>query len=172
MARPQKKAPVAPIKTVENSEQHESLCNHCGKCCYQKIIVGRTVYITPFPCHYLDTHTNMCTVYDRRHELNPACLSIETGMKHSAFPLDCGYVKESAPKNYKPAREDYDWEAEWDEIDEIAEDLEVPPEIADVIRARGPNARPMYDEAFERIQATPTLIDLIKAKKDPLRDKP
>ncbi len=164
MARAKRIEPT-PSPTPVNSEQHESLCNHCGKCCYQKIIVGRTVYLTPFPCTFLDTHTNMCTVYDRRHELNPDCLSIETGMKHSAFPSDCGYVVEMAPKKYKPARDDFDWEGEWEDIDEIADDLGVSTEIRGLIRTRGPKARPMYDEAFERIQATPSLVDLARAKK-------
>src|SRR5207249_782624 len=101
-------SPPAPID-AEKSAHLESLCSHCGKCCYKKIIVGRTVYISPFPCEFLDTQTNMCTVYDRRHEMNPDCLSMETGFKHSAFPTDCTYVPEMAPKNYKPAREDYNW---------------------------------------------------------------
>jgi Fe-S-cluster containining protein len=145
----------------------ESLCNHCGKCCYKKIIVGRTVYITPFPCEYLDTQTNLCTIYERRHELNPECLSIETGMKHNAFPTDCPYVPVAAPKNYKPAREDYDWAAEWDEFDAIADDLDVEPHTRRVVHERGPLARPMHAEAFERIQAgqaAPVLADLVRAE--------
>ena len=158
-----KKEPTA--SEAEKAERHEALCNHCGKCCYQKIIVGRSVYLTPFPCEYLDTHSNMCTIYDRRHELNPDCLSIETGMKHSAFPQDCGYVVEGAPKKYKPAREDFDWVGEWDDFDEIADDLEVPTQIRGMIRERGPSARPMYDEAFERIQAMPSLVEMARAKK-------
>lgn len=144
------------------AEAHEELCNHCGKCCYQKIIVGRTVYLTPFPCQYLDTDTNLCTIYDRRHELNPECLSIETGMKHSAFPMDCGYVPVMAPKNYKPAREDYDWS--WEEFDELAEDLEVTDEVREKVRARGPDAKPMHVETFERIERGEiVLADLLRA---------
>ena len=54
----------------------EKLCTNCGKCCYKKLLVGRIVYITPFPCEFLDTKTNLCTIYDRRKELNPLCLSV------------------------------------------------------------------------------------------------
>ena len=165
MAKAKKASPLPPVLAGENLEQHESLCNHCGKCCYQKIIVGRSVYLTPFPCEYLDTNANMCTIYDRRHELNPECLSIETGLKHSAFPQDCGYVVYRAPKKYKPAREDFDWAAEWKDFDEIADDLEVPTQIRGLIRERGPDARPLYDEAFERIQAMPSLVEMARAKK-------
>lgn len=146
----------------------ESLCNGCAKCCYKKIIVGRTVYITPFPCEYLDTHSNLCTIYDRRHELNPECLSLEVGMKHSAFPADCPYVPEMAPKNYKPAREDYDWGAEWDDFDALADDLDVSAHTRAIVRQRGPAARPMHAEAFERIQAEgrtlPVLADMVRGK--------
>lgn len=161
-----KSKPKPSVPAAANSPQHESLCTHCGKCCYQKIIVGRTVYITPFPCEFLDTQTNMCTVYDRRHELNPDCLSIETGMKYGAFPEDCPYVPEMAPKNYKAAREDFDWVGEWRDFDEIADDLGVKAHIRGIVRARGPHARPMYDEAFERIQAAQNLADFVRAKKN------
>ena len=131
----------------------EKLCTNCGKCCYMKILVGRTVYITPFPCEYLDTATNLCTIYERRHELNPLCLAVKLAIKVNAFPADCPYVPEHAPANYRPAREDYDWAAEWDEFDELADDLEVSPETRERVRARGPHAPPMHVEAYARIRA-------------------
>jgi hypothetical protein len=134
----------------------ENLCNHCGKCCYKKIIVGRIVYITPFPCEFLNTDTNLCTIYDRRKELNPLCLSVPEGMKVSAFPKDCTYVPEHAPKNYRPAVE-HDWSSEWDGFDELADDLDVSPEMREKVRARGPDAPPMYVEA-----KVPDLIELAK----------
>ncbi|HYF49489.1 MAG TPA: hypothetical protein VEJ63_08790 [Planctomycetota bacterium] len=130
----------------------ERLCNHCGKCCYKKIIVGRTVFITPFPCEYLNTDTNLCTIYERRHELNPYCLSVPEGMKVSAFPSDCPYVPEHAPPGYRPARDDHDWGAEWHDLDNLARDLEVPEATLEKVRARGPDAPPMHVEAFARIQ--------------------
>ena len=131
---------------------HESLCTNCGKCCYKKIIVGRTVFITPFPCEYLDTRTNLCTIYDRRHELNPLCLSIEAEMKVGAFPDDCPYVDDMAPKGYRPARDYWDWSKEWHDFDALAEDLEVSDEMREIVRARGPQAVAMYVEAFARIE--------------------
>ncbi|HYG73505.1 MAG TPA: hypothetical protein VEK08_00630 [Planctomycetota bacterium] len=131
----------------------EQLCNNCGKCCYKKIIVGRTVFITPFPCEFLDTKTNLCTIYDRRHELNPLCLSIADGMKVSAFPEDCPYVEKQAPRNYRPARDNWDWKNEWSGFDDLADDLDVSAETREKVRARGPDAPPMYVEAYARIQA-------------------
>ena len=137
---------------VEASKAHEELCTNCGKCCYQKVIIGRSVFITPFPCEFLNTETNLCTIYDRRHELNPTCLTVEQGLKVSAFPSDCGYVKEKAPKNYKAAREDLDMAAEWDDYDGLADDMEVSPEMRELIRARGPHAPPMYVEVNARME--------------------
>ena len=132
---------------------HEGLCNNCGKCCYKKIIVGRAVFITPFPCEFLDTNTNLCTIYDKRHELNPHCLSVEEGMKVSAFPEDCPYVPELAPKNYSPAKDGWDWDREdWTDFDDLADDLDVPVDVREKVRARGPNSQPMYVEAYQRIQ--------------------
>ena len=144
-------------QTESNGNAHEQLCNKCGKCCYKKIIVGRTVFITPFPCEFLDTHSNQCTIYERRHELNPYCLSIEEGLKVSAFPADCPYVEAQAPPSYKPAKESWDWEQEWDGFDDLADDLEVSKEMREKIRARGPLAVPMYTEAYERIRASESL---------------
>jgi hypothetical protein len=110
------------------------------------VIVGRTVYITPFPCEFLDTAKNLCSVYDRRHELNPLCLDVASALKLHALPADCGYVPVYAPPGYRPAREDYDWSREWDELDELAEDLNVSPELLAKVRARGKHAPPMYAE--------------------------
>jgi uncharacterized cysteine cluster protein YcgN (CxxCxxCC family) len=86
----------------------EALCRRCGKCCYKKIIVGRTVHITPFPCKYLAPHTNLCVIYERRHEVNPFCLSVPEGLRCSAFPADCPYVAALAPPGYRPAQDDWD----------------------------------------------------------------
>ena len=134
----------------------EKLCNNCGKCCYKKIIVGRTVFITPFPCEFLDTATNLCTIYDKRHELNPLCLSVKEGMKVSAFPEDCPYVPEHAPKNYKPARDEWSWDGEWEQFDELADDLDVSIETRQRVRERGRHAPPMYVETNARIEAERT----------------
>ena len=149
--RAEDKQQAAPVQA--GGVAHEGLCTNCGKCCYKKVIVGRTVFITPFPCEYLDTDTHLCTIYDRRHELNPGCLSVEEGMKVSAFPEDCPYVPELAPKNYKPARDGWDWEKEdWSDFDDLADDMDVPSDVREKVRARGPDAPPMYVETFERIQ--------------------
>lgn len=159
MKTPRDKTPAtAPAPHVPVDEK---LCNNCGKCCYKKVLIGRTVYITPFPCEYLDTNTNLCTIYDRRQELNPLCLSVPDGMTVSAFPSDCPYVPIHAPKNYKPAVE-HDWSGEWHDFDNLADDLDVSPAMREKVRARGPHAKPMYAEA-----KVPTLVELARTPAAP-----
>jgi uncharacterized protein len=130
---------------------HEALCHRCGKCCYRKVIIGHTVHITPFPCEFLDVKTNLCTVYQRRFELNRHCLTVATGLKHLAFPRSCGYVAALAPKGYRPAREDRDWGEEWEDFEAWADDLEVSAEVRALVRGRGPLAPPLYVETNARL---------------------
>ena len=123
----------------------ESLCRRCGKCCYRKVVVAGRVQITPFPCEYLDADTNLCTVYARRAEIDPECLSVPEGMRIGAFPADCGYLPRHAPPNYQPALEGWHWgKKRWRKFDELADLLEVSPEIRAWVRERGPQAPPKY----------------------------
>jgi hypothetical protein len=132
---------------------HEALCRRCGKCCYRKVILGGRAVITPFPCQYLDTATNTCTVYERRHAVNPRCLSVAEGLKHSAFPADCPYVALLAPPDYQPAVEQWDWAGQWHEFDQLADELGVPAGVREKVRARGPHAPPLWAETRERCAA-------------------
>ncbi|HEY3320928.1 MAG TPA: hypothetical protein VGP72_10725 [Planctomycetota bacterium] len=157
---------------AQTNSAHEQLCARCGRCCYKKIIVGRSVLITPFPCEHLDTDTNLCTIYYRRHELNGLCLSIEEGMKLSAFPAGCPYVDAKAPPGYRPARDDWDWAAEWDGFDELADDLDVSAKVRAIVRKRGPYAPPMWVETNARRQrevaracSSCTSRDLVRAER-------
>ncbi|NQT52306.1 hypothetical protein HQ576_09665 [bacterium] len=70
-----------------------TLCEKCGRCCYAKIILDGEVVYTPFPCPHLDEDTRLCTIYDRRDELNPQCLTIDMGIRMGLFPADCPYVR-------------------------------------------------------------------------------
>lgn len=70
-----------------------SQCRKCGRCCYAKLILDGEVVYTPFPCSHLDEETRLCTIYERRHELNPQCLAVEVGIRLGVFPADCPYVR-------------------------------------------------------------------------------
>jgi uncharacterized cysteine cluster protein YcgN (CxxCxxCC family) len=73
---------------------HEAECLRCGRCCYAKLLVEDRVIYTDVPCRYLDTGTRLCTVYGRRHEVNPDCLDVEAGIRRGVFPADCPYVRD------------------------------------------------------------------------------
>ena len=72
----------------------ERKCIRCSRCCYYKIILDGRIAYTPYPCMYLDTKTKLCTIYERRHEINPDCLTVDEGIKMGVFPADCPYVKD------------------------------------------------------------------------------
>jgi hypothetical protein len=72
---------------------HEAKCERCGRCCYNKIIYRGRLFYTPFPCKHLDEQTRLCRVYERRHQVNPDCLSVEEGLKLGVFPADCPYAQ-------------------------------------------------------------------------------
>jgi hypothetical protein len=131
-------------------EVDDALCRRCGKCCYKKVIEGKRVYITPFPCKHLDPNTNLCSIFQERHRINRLCLSVPQGLRCSAFPADCPYVAAHAEPGYEPAREDFDMRKHWYEFDVFAKDMGVAPHVRDLVRARGPDAPPMYAEVWQR----------------------
>lgn len=71
---------------------YENLCRRCGLCCHQKIRFGDVVVITDVPCEFLDTATNLCTVYPDRFIKQPLCSSAEASVLAGALPNDCPYV--------------------------------------------------------------------------------
>ncbi len=77
-------------------EEWEALCNRCGKCCYEKIdLGGGEICYTNEPCEQLDTETHLCKVYDRRHEVEPDCMSLTEHLVRTLvwLPPDCAYVE-------------------------------------------------------------------------------
>jgi hypothetical protein len=76
-------------------EEWESICNRCGKCCYEKLDLGQgKIVYTDIPCEYLDTETKLCTVYHKRHEVAPDCMSLNPDLVRvlSWLPQDCAYL--------------------------------------------------------------------------------
>ena len=129
-----------------SATQFEALCVNCTKCCYQKIIVDRSVIITPFPCQFLDVENRRCRVYAERRKYNPHCLGVLEGLQVSAFPESCPYVRHFAPASYRPAIDTWSWSGQWHDFDALADDLKVPTHIREVVRARGPEAKLPWDQ--------------------------
>ncbi|HPD15444.1 MAG TPA: hypothetical protein PLE19_10865 [Planctomycetota bacterium] len=103
------------------------LCRRCGRCCYAKLILNGEIVYTPFPCPYLDEATRLCTVYERRHAVNPDCLPVEMGIRLGVFPPDCPYV--SSLPDYVPPRlgmTPEEIEAYADEIRELQDAVRAP----------------------------------------------
>ena len=78
-----------------NQEEWESICNKCGKCCYEKVDLGAgEIHYTDEPCQYLDTETRLCKVYHNRHESEPDCISLTEHLVRTLnwLPEDCAYV--------------------------------------------------------------------------------
>ena len=91
---------------MEPGSDIEGLCRRCGRCCYAKVIIGDEVCYTDIPCEFLDPATKTCTVYGRRFEANPDCLTVEEGIKARVFPADFPYV--AGLDGYRPPRTDSD----------------------------------------------------------------
>jgi hypothetical protein len=75
------------------------------------------------------------------------------GLKVSAFPEDCPYVRDFAPIGYRPAIDTWSWDGQWKDFDDLADDLSVPPHIREAVRARGPNAKLPWEETGDGRQA-------------------
>ncbi len=81
------------------SVDKEEICNQCGKCCYIKTMIGDKPIFTRNHCEYLDTNSNLCTVYKDRFQKKPGCLTIDQAIKSNSLPDSCPYIKDI--KNYQ-----------------------------------------------------------------------
>ncbi len=68
-------------KTLDEmtTEEWESLCDHCGKCCLNKLEDEETgrIYYTSVACELIDLETCSCTRYAQRCTLVPDCLDLK-----------------------------------------------------------------------------------------------
>jgi len=97
MTRTEPKHPFWKTKTLAEMThaEWESLCDGCGRCCLEKLENRKTgkVNFTSVSCRYLDTKSCRCTVYHRRREAAPWCLSLVPGLvpKIRWLPKTCAY---------------------------------------------------------------------------------
>ena len=78
-----------------NSEQWESLCDGCGRCCLNKLEDWDTGEIswTNIACRLLDTDSCRCGDYDNRTDEVPDCIGLTPQSVRTLtwLPPSCGY---------------------------------------------------------------------------------
>ncbi len=79
-----------------SSEQWESLCDGCGKCCLHKLEDDDTgeVHYTNVSCRLLDTETVLCKNYGERKRFVPDCITLtpEKLKTINWLPATCAYL--------------------------------------------------------------------------------
>ena len=89
--------PFWKTKTLEEltSQEWESLCDGCGRCCLVKLEDEDTseVYTTRLACSMLDVRTCRCRDYANRFSKMPDCLEIDVKRARELtwLPPTCGY---------------------------------------------------------------------------------
>ncbi len=78
-----------------STEEWESLCDGCGKCCLHKLQDADTdeIYSTNVACRLLDLDTCRCRDYPNRKKKVPDCVQLtpETAATLSWLPPTCAY---------------------------------------------------------------------------------
>jgi uncharacterized cysteine cluster protein YcgN (CxxCxxCC family) len=88
--------------TELTTEEWESLCDGCGRCCLKKLqdeTTGKVAY-TDVACKLLDRDRCRCRRYGRRHELVPDCVALRPDDEQTFawLPTTCAYRKLAAGK--------------------------------------------------------------------------
>ena len=83
----------------------ESLCDHCGLCCLQKLEdanTGRIKYIG-IACEFLDIEKCQCLVYENRHFANPDCVALtkDNIRQIKWLPATCAYRRRAEGRELK-----------------------------------------------------------------------
>ena len=84
-----------PLKSL-TSEEWESLCDGCGKCCLNKLEDEDTgeVALTRIACRLLDDQSCKCGQYPIRHQFIPDCIVLKpSNIDENAYwmPKTCAY---------------------------------------------------------------------------------
>jgi len=93
----QQSKPFWETKTLSEmtSNEWESLCDGCGRCCLNKLEDMETgeLHFTNVACRLLDDSQCRCHDYTNRKQLVPECLVLNADSVHSstALPPSCAY---------------------------------------------------------------------------------
>ncbi|PID42181.1 MAG: hypothetical protein CSB48_11670 [Proteobacteria bacterium] len=90
-------SPFWQVKTLDemSSEEWESLCDGCGKCCLHKLEDedDGEVYYTDIACRYLDEQKCRCMIYPKRLETVAECICLTPDNLAGVhwLPATCAY---------------------------------------------------------------------------------
>lgn len=77
------------------TDEWESVCDGCGKCCLHKLEDEDTgnIFFTSVVCNLIDLNTCRCTRYTERTTLVPTCLDLKQHdfAKYNWLPATCAY---------------------------------------------------------------------------------
>jgi uncharacterized cysteine cluster protein YcgN (CxxCxxCC family) len=77
------------------TEEWESLCDGCAKCCLHKLEDEDTgnVYFTSLACRLIDLKTCRCTRYTQRSQIIPNCVDLKHihAEQYYWLPITCAY---------------------------------------------------------------------------------
>lgn len=77
------------------TEEWESLCDGCGKCCLHKLqdIDDDSIHVTNVACRFLNHETIQCGRYSERHRFVPNCVKVTATMGDALkwMPSTCAY---------------------------------------------------------------------------------
>jgi len=78
-----------------STEEWESLCDHCGKCCLVKLEDEDTgeIAVTSVVCELMDLEGCCCSRYTVRHSLVPSCINLKQHdfAQFKWLPETCAY---------------------------------------------------------------------------------
>ena len=100
----QKQNPFWKTKTLDQMtrDEWESLCDHCGLCCLQKMEDENTgeIKFIGVGCDFLDTENCRCLVYENRKFVNPDCVVLTPNKVNQIkwLPNTCAYYRISEGK--------------------------------------------------------------------------
>ena len=89
-----------------STEEWESLCDGCGRCClvkWEDEETGRVAY-TDRACNQLDLDTVRCTAYTRRSQVEPDCMRLTPALAREAdwLPESCAYRRLADGRDLPP----------------------------------------------------------------------